>query len=227
MVIAGQIFATADDVSDTHQIIVYDVSKIIGRITVRLHQDLILQLAVVTADFAEYGVGIDGAALKRHLLSDNKGKTRIEIFLHLLGGEVAAMTVIAADGILLVELLKPLLGAEAIISGAKLDKLFGVFHINGLALALDVGTVVSAYVGTLVIGKTCNGKGRLNNVGRALYKTLTVGVLNAKDKAAVVVLGDEIRVKRGAKVADVHISRRAGGETGHCFSVHTDILLNA
>jgi hypothetical protein len=54
---------------------------------------------------------------------------------------------------------------------------------------------------------------------RALDEPALVGVLDAEDEGAAGAAGDQPGVERGAQIADVHVARRAGGETGAHGSV--------
>ena len=51
----------------------------------------------------------------------------------------------------------------------------------------------------------------------ALNVTALVGVLNAQDEGAVLVLGHQVGVQRGAQVANVHVAGGRGGKTGADF----------
>ena len=59
----------------------------------------------------------------------------------------------------------------------------------------------------------------VDHVGRTLDKTTLVGVLDAQDERAACVPGDEIGIKRGAQVADVHVAGGRGGKTGAHLAV--------
>ena len=97
---------------------------------------------------------------------------------------------------------------------AAFDQLLGVLHIDGLALALDVGAVVAAHTGAFVVVQAGLGQSAEDHIHSALHQPLLVGVLDAHDELAALALGDEIGIQRGAQVADVHIPRGTGGKTG-------------
>ena len=58
------------------------------------------------------------------------------------------------------------------------------------------------------------GQSAVNDLCGALHLTGLVGVLNAQDKCALVVPGDEPGVQGGAQIAHVHIAGGRGGESG-------------
>ena len=101
--------------SNAHKVVVDNVAEVVGRITVSLNKYLVLKLGIAHRDLAENGVNVACSTLERHLLSDNEGNTCSEVSLNLLLGEIAAVSVISAGRILLVELFKSVLGAEAVV----------------------------------------------------------------------------------------------------------------
>ena len=58
------------------------------------------------------------------------------------------------------------------------------------------------------------GQSLVDELGSALYLAGLVGVLNAQDKGASGIAGDEPGVQGGTQIADVHIARGRGGKTG-------------
>ena len=60
------------------------------------------------------------------------------------------MSVITAGCILLVKLFKALLGAEAVVCVTELNELLCILHINLLTLTLDIGAVLTAYIGAFI-----------------------------------------------------------------------------
>ena len=65
------------------------------------------------------------------------------------------------------------------------------------------------YIDDLCVDETLRGQ----HIGRTLYESLTVGVLDTKDKCTVLVLRDKVGVERCTKVADMHIACGAGGKS--------------
>ena len=111
----GEVFAAPHHMGNVHQVVVDDVGKIVGGVAVRLEEHLVLDLLVLDGDGAEHRVLKGGRARQGHLLADDVGRARLQQPLDLLGGQVPAVAVIAADALLIVKGLQPLFGAEAVI----------------------------------------------------------------------------------------------------------------
>ena len=170
---------------------------------------------------------VDHVVKARHtalgdLLADDVGLAGGQLGGHFLLGKIAAMPVVVghlAGGALgLVQLVEPLLGAEAVVGLARLDQLLGVLLEHAHPLTLDVGTHGTADIGALVPGQAGGLQGTVDDVGGALHQTALVGVLNAQDEGAAVVAGLQVGVQRGAQVAHVHVAggrrRKAGANVG-------------
>ena len=109
---------------------------------------------------------------------------------------------------------QPLLATEAVIGLAHIDQLFGKFQIAALALALHIGAIGAADVGTLVPLQADVPERIVNDSLRALDMAFAVGILDTENKAAAVFFGDEECVKRRPEIANMHIAGRAGREAG-------------
>ena len=203
---AGKVLRAAD------KVVVNDVGEVVGGHTVCLDKYLILQLAVLHLDMTVDYIVERGHALGRHFLPDDIRLTCLELCLYLLTGKAAALSVIVADGLtrsllLLVEGIEALLSAEAVIGIALLYQLFCILLEHTHSLALDIRAVVSADIGALVPVHAVLLEGLVDNIHRALNISLLVGVLDAQDKAALIVLGGQVGIERSSQVADVHIAR--------------------
>ena len=205
----GQVLAAAHDVRDVHQVVVDDVCEIVRRVAVRLQQDLVLDLLVLDRDRAVHRVLKRGRAVERHFLADDVRRAGVEQPLHLLGGQVAAVAVVAAEGVRRVDRLQPLLRAEAVVRLALPDELLRVGLVKILALALDIRAVCAADVGAFVVLEADLLQRAVDHVGRALHIALLVRVLNAQHKGAALRFCDEILVQRRPEIADVHEAGRA------------------
>ena len=216
----AEILRAAHDMGDAHGMVVDDVGKVVGRIAVLLDQDLILQLRIVHGDLAENRVGEGGGAFDRHFLADDIGRAGVEKLLDFLPGQIAAVAVIAAAGILALNGFQTLLGAEAAVCLALIDELFGKGEIHLSAFALDIGAVVAADIGTLVMLKSRGGEGFVDDVHSALDIALLIGVLNAEHKGASLRFCNQIFIQRRSEIADVHKAGRRRRKTGsylaHC-----------
>ena len=214
----GQILAAADDMGNAHQVVVHDVRKVVGRHTVGLDQNLVVQLPDIDLDMT-----VDNIVKARHaalgdLLADDIGLARGQLGGNFLGGQVAAVAVVvghfARSALGLVHFVQALLGAEAVVGLARLDKLLGVLLEHTHALALHVGADGTAHVGALVPGQAGSLERAVDDVGSALDQATLVGILNAQDEGAAVMAGLQIGVQCGAQVADVHIARGRRRKTG-------------
>ena len=167
-------------------------------------------------------------ALGGDVLADDVRLARGDALLRLFQRDVQAVLVILEGFALrfggLAGLVKAFFGAEAGIRRALFDQLPGVFLIDGLAVALDVGAVIAADVRAFVIGQAGQVHGLVDHVHRAGNLALLVGILDAEDELAAVAAGVEVRVQRRAQAAQVQVTGRAGGETGADF-LHGEILL--
>ena len=208
---------------NAHQVVVHDVRKVVGRHTVGLDQNLVVQLPDIDLDMT-----VDDIVKARHaalgdLLADDIGLTRGQLGGNFLGGQVAAVAVVvghfARSALGLVHFVQALLGAEAVVRLAGLDQLLGILLEHAHALALDIGADRAADVGTLVPGQAGSLERAVDDVGSALDQAALVGVLNAQDKGAAVVARLQIGVQCGAQIAYMHIAcggrRKAGTNICH------------
>ena len=214
----GQILAAADDVGDAHEVVVHDICEVVGGHTVGLDEDLVVHLVVVDLDVAVDHIVEAGHALAGDLLADDVRLTGGEALFHLFPGQVAAAAIVVGHltvGALLgVEGFQTLLGAEAVIGLALSHQLLGILLEHPHALALDVGADGAADVRAFVPQQAGLPQGVVDDIHSALHVAALVGVLDAEDEGAVIVLGHQVGVQGRAQVANVHITRRRGSKTG-------------
>ena len=208
----GEVLRPSDHMGDAHEMVVNDIGKVVGGQSVPLHQYLVVQSVVVHGDVPEDHVLEGGLPLPGDLLADHIGLSGLYPGLGLFKGKAAA-------GVFRLLEVAAVLGgfglvAEAIVGLALLHQQMGILCVKVPPLGLDIGTHRAADIGTLVPGKAALLQGVVNDLGGALYQTALVGVLNAQDKPAPGVPGDQPGIKGGAQVADVHISRGGRGKTG-------------
>ena len=110
--------------------------------------------------------------------------------------------------------LKLLLGAKARVGRAALHQLHRVGQVGVAPLGLDVGAVVAAHVRALVVFQPRLTQALVDQLHRAGHLALLVGVLDAQDELAPVLLGEQVGVEGGAQSAQVQVTRRAGCEPG-------------
>ena len=208
---------------NAHQVVVHDVRKVVGRHTVGLDQNLVVQLPDIDLDMTVNNIVKARHAALGDLLADDIGLARGQLGGNFLGGQVTAVAVVVghfARGALgLVHFVQALLGAEAVVGLARLDKLLGVLLEHAHALALHVGADGTAHVGAFVPGQAGSLERAVDDVGSALDQTALVGVLNAQDEGAAVMAGLQIGVQCGAQIAYMHIAcggrRKAGTNICH------------
>ena len=208
----GQIFAAPDHMGDSHEMIVHHIGKIIGGKTVPLQKDLIVQRFVFHGDITEGNIVERCGALVGDALTDDIGLTGGQICGHLLGAEAPAgvLSAVKITGVLLGFLLL----AEAVVGRALFYQELCVGQIQVPALGLDVGPGGTADVRPLVMVEAALLHGAVNDVRGTLHKTPLIRILNAEDKRAASVAGNEPCVQRCPQIAYVHIAGRGGGKPG-------------
>ena len=188
----GQILTAADDVGDAHQVVVHHVGKVVGGHAVGLDEDLVVHLAVVYLDVAVDHIVKAGHALAGDLLADDIGLSGGQTLFHFLLGQVAAAAVVVghlAVGTLLgVQGFQTLLGAEAVVSLALGHQLLGILLEHAHALALHIGAHRAAHIRPLVPQQAGLAQSVVDHVHSTFHIAALVGVLNAQDEGATLVL---------------------------------------
>ena len=82
------------------------------------------------------------------------------------------------------------------------------------AFALDVGAVIAADIGALIMGDSCGGEGFVDDVDGAVNVTGLIGILDAEDELPFLRTGEQKGVEGSSEVADVHESGRTWSESG-------------
>ena len=90
----------------------------------------------------------------------------------------------------------------------------GILLEHAHPLALNVGAHRAADVRALVPQQAGLPQGVVDDIHSALHVAALVGVLDAEDEGAAIVLGHQVGVQGRAQVANVHITRRRGSKTG-------------
>ena len=118
---------------DAHQVVVDDVGEVVGGQSVGLDEDLVVQVGVVHGDVPIHRVPEGGGSL-RDTLADDIGLAGVQPGPDFLGGEGEAATVVLGVGIVPMQLLQPLPGAETAVGIALVDQELGVLPIQVPAL---------------------------------------------------------------------------------------------
>ena len=159
-----------------------------------------------------------GHALAGDLLADNIGFPGGKALFHFLLGQVAAAAVVVGHltvGALLgVQGLQTLLGAETIICLALGHQLLGILFEHAHALALHIGAHGAADVRAFVPQQAGLPQGVVDDIHSALHIAALVGILDAQDEGAILVLCHQVGVQGSAQVANVHITRGRRRKTG-------------
>src|SRR5690606_35816218 len=182
----------------------------------------VLERVVLVDDVAAQEVRHDRLAVERHLEADDVGLASVQLRLYLLGGEVAAVPVVARWELVLLLLLadglQALRGAETAVGVAILDQPLRDLGVAVLALALDIRRVRAADVRPLIPLEPEPAEAVHQVLDRAFDESLAVGVLDAEDELARLALarclpvGEEHVVHDEAGAADVQRAGRARGK---------------
>ena len=148
------------------------------------------------------------------LLTDHIGNTGGEFFAYFFLRKGPAMPVVAAEAILIVEGVQPLLGTEAPIGVTGIQQKLSILCIESPALGLDVGADRAPQVRALIPVEATFAQCGVNDLGGAFHQAFLVGILNTENELAAAVAGDEPGVKGGAQIAHVHIAGGRGGKPG-------------
>ena len=71
--------------SNTHEMIIYNIGEVVGRISVRLDQDHIVKLGIIHSDVTVYLILECSCSGIWIILSDDIGLACLEVSLNLLG----------------------------------------------------------------------------------------------------------------------------------------------
>ena len=77
-----------------------------------------------------------------------------------------------------------LLIAEAVVCLAFFYKLLGKGTIGVLSLALHIGSILAADVGTFIMAQSHLFQGIVDHIHSALYQALSIGIFDAQHKGA-------------------------------------------
>ena len=184
------------------------MAEVVCRVAVSLHHYLVTELAVVDRDLAVDLVEVACSAGVRHSLADNIGLALSQIFLDLLLGEAAAVSVIASDALVVLQRLQTLRSTEAVVSVAAVHQLLSIFTVDLKALALDIGAVLAAYNRAFIVVDASHFESFEDNISSTLHQAHLIGVLDTQDELALLRLSQKVGIKRRSQVTDVHEAGR-------------------
>ncbi len=229
----GKIFHSPRNMRDAHQVIVDHIRKVIGREAVRLKEHLVIQQIVSPGDHTvDVVFERRYAALGNALANDVRLPSGSASGSFLCGEEPTGVVGSCRPGrgyaigrgffhgfvVVLFNSLNRWLGfslaAEAAIRAAQLHELLRVLPVERSALALYVGAVIAALVGTLIVVQAGQPEAVIDDLHRVIHIAAPVRVFDAQYELTTVVTCDEIGVQRSTQIPDVHIACRAGRKTG-------------
>jgi hypothetical protein len=97
--------------------------------------------------------------------------------------------------------------------------------IDFAAFGLAVGTKLPANIGTFIIFKSKPAQTIKDLLFRAGDGALQVGIFDAENKLSARFFGEQIVIQRGARGAEMHMSRWGGGDAGAGRFVGQRLLL--
>src|SRR5574344_547038 len=135
--------------------VVNNVRKMVCWETVALQENWIRRNVLVLPDnIAEQVVVEFRLAFERHLEADDVRFARVKICLHFFSSEMAAVAVVSRRHVVFClyfsDALKTLGIAEAVVCFTLVDKFLRIFFVQVKAFALNIRSVWSALVSTLV-----------------------------------------------------------------------------
>ena len=209
---------------NAHQMVIDHVGEVVGRITVGLDQDHVVEFLIFDRDISVELIRKGGRSLLRIVLTDNKRFALCEVFFDLFFRQMQAVLVVNVDLLAfngLCQSGQTLRRTEAVICLALVDQLFGVFHVNTCCdtFALHIGADTAVLVGTLVGDQSGLFECAVDDLHCAFDLAYLVCIFDTKDKIAAFMFGDQIGIKCCAQVSDVHASGGTGGVSGSDFHI--------
>ena len=214
---AAEVLAATDHVGDAHEVVIDDVGEVVGRQTVPLNEDLVVQSVVIYGDVAENGIVEGGGSGGGDLLPDDIGLPGRYPGLGFSGIQIPARiggTVEVAAVLLALRLF-----AEAVIGMSLFHQQFCIAAVGVTTLRLDIGSHRTSYIRTLVVVQTTLRHGAVDHIGGALHQAALVGVLDAQDKSTAGIAGDKPGIQGGAEVAHMHVASGGGSKAGTDLAV--------
>ena len=106
---------------NAHQVVIYNVCKVIGRHAVALNQNIVLEFGIVNVNRAVNEVVVRRSALGGNVLPYNERFARVEFSLNFLFGKVKTVLVVFAVAVFVGKRFKAFFRAEEVICSAELD----------------------------------------------------------------------------------------------------------
>ena len=214
-----KILISSDNVSDSHQMVIYNVCKVVGRVSVRLDQNQVFHFFVVYCDVSVNYIVESSGSLCRHIETDNMRFACIQTSLYFFFGKVQTSLVIDGDLLACNDTFHGfqfLRTAEAVVSITLFNKLLCIFEIDSgcLSLTLYVRTYAAVLVRTFIVKKSCTCHGTIDDIYSSFYITLLVCILDSKDKVSIFMFCNQVCVQCGTQISYMHPACRARCKSG-------------
>ena len=199
-----------------HGVVVDDIGQVIGRVTVRLQHDEVVDSAVLEDDLPIDRVGEPRLALKRHLETHHRHDTGGLFLRPLLRRQAPAIAVIAgrllAGDLLLAHRLQALRRAVAVISVALSHQPRRGLLVKRQPLGLKIRPAVAPDLGPLIPLQAEPAQPFHDVLHGPFHLAGDVRILDAQDEPAAGMPGKQPVEHGGADAADVGAAGGAGGE---------------
>ena len=215
----------SDDVCDTHQGIVNDGCKVIGRCAVRTEDDKIIELTGVEGNVAVDRVVNDNvSAIEWYLDADGVGFAGLNACLSFCGINVSAGTLIALEWVMPLFCCffirrKLFRRTEAWVCLAFCQQGVCGLTINFKAFGLCIRAKIAALVGTFVPVKTKPTHGAQDDLRIFVSGAGGIGVVDAQNKGSTVGSRKRPVIDSGACTSYMQLSGGRGGKA------YTDLLV--
>ena len=195
----GKIFISADNVCDSHQMVIDHVRKIVSRESIGFDQDHIIQFCIRNRDISVNLIVECGCSLIRYVQTDHPRFSCCQIGLYLFFAQPQTVLVIHND-ICSVFRNRSLQGiqacfiTEAVIRVALLYQLLCILqiHSGSISLALHIRTISTILVRSFIVNETCLFQSTVNDVQCSFHESLLVCIFNSEDKVSTLVFCDQI-----------------------------------
>ncbi|MNI13791.1 hypothetical protein D3C73_670280 [compost metagenome] len=219
----------AGDVGDLHQVVVDDVCHVIGRHAVALDEHLHVNRIPRDRDVAINAVGKVAGSLGRDFHAHDGafagGHLRSDFFRSQMQAETVVFRWLAGGALAFAHLLKPLGRAEAAEGMALVEQVLCERLVHVLALGLAVRTVGAADIRAFRPFQARPFQRIQNPLLEFERRAGGIGILDAQDELAAILLGKEVVEKGDIGGADMRLAGGRGsdadawGRVDHCAAL--------
>ena len=193
----GQIFVSSYYVSNSHQMIIDNICKVVGWISVRFDQDHIIQLIIFYGDISVQLIVEGCGSFGRHIDTNNVWFSCCQVCLDFFFRQMQTVFVVYGDLFscyFCLQTFQTFFIAEAIISVSLLDQFFCIFQIQTLCLSLTlyIGTYTTVFVRTFIMYQTGLCQGTVDDLQCAFHETFLVGILDTQHEFSAFMFCDQV-----------------------------------